>query len=177
MTNIAVFLDGTGNYRDESNEKNTNVFKLYQSALSSGHICHYIRGVGTDYSSALLGPARKGPRWRDVVDQAFGRGATLRIKDAYRFIAQRYRPEDQLFLFGFSRGAFFARALAGFLDKVGLLSASAATEKFLEFAFYLYWKDIKGYRFYSFLRNMRTHFMPETASAHTFLGNGTRSSP
>jgi uncharacterized protein (DUF2235 family) len=101
----------------------------------------YIQGVGTkpkfddlswvdeDYRaqlSKLLG----GEFWGPVPDfvrekwgGAFGKGTAARIRGAYHFVCRHYRERstDRVFLFGFSRGAFAARSLAGFLDFVGLL--------------------------------------------------------
>lgn len=69
----------------------------------------YINGVGT-----------QGGRLVTIFDGAFGNGISLRIRDAYRFIAERYSKGDKISLFGFSRGAYAARSLAGFIEHVGL---------------------------------------------------------
>ena len=53
--------------------------------------------------------------------KAFGAGLQQNIEDAYRYLMDRYQPGDKVFLFGFSRGAFTVRALAGMLFKCGLL--------------------------------------------------------
>lgn len=52
---------------------------------------------------------------------AFGNGLDLNIVDAYRFLVYNYQPDDQIFLFGFSRGAYTARSTAGMIRKCGLL--------------------------------------------------------
>lgn len=67
--------------------------------------------------------------WRDARDVAMGRGISRQIRRAYGWLATRYRPGDRVFLFGFSRGAFAVRSLAGIIDQVGLLRADCATER------------------------------------------------
>jgi len=101
--------------------KQTNVFKLYQQVEQSTPLVRYIRGIGTD-PQPLTSMFLAMRAWvRNKCDQGLGAGATRRLKHAYRFIARHYEPGDQIVLFGFSRGAFLAQILAGFLQRVGLL--------------------------------------------------------
>ncbi len=65
--------------------------------------------------------------WRRAPDVIMGRGINRQIRRAYGFLASRYRPGDRIFLFGFSRGAYAVRSLAGVIDRVGLLRAEHAT--------------------------------------------------
>lgn len=58
---------------------------------------------------------------------AVGWGVADRIREGYAYLSEHYRPGDHVYLFGFSRGAFEARSLAGFVDAVGLLLADKAT--------------------------------------------------
>lgn len=69
----------------------------------------YLAGIGTT-----------GTVKHRVLEGATGTGTSERIRDAYRFLAQRYHPGDHIFGFGFSRGAFAVRSLAGFIDLAGL---------------------------------------------------------
>jgi len=79
------------------------------------YIVYYERGVGTGaYLDAI-----KGGLTGDGLDQ--------NIRQAYRFLTQWYRPGDEIFVFGFSRGAFTARSLCGFLQAVGLLRCEHCT--------------------------------------------------
>lgn len=73
--------------------------------------------------------------WRSARDVALGRGINRQIERAYGFLASRYRPGDKIYLFGFSRGAFAVRSLAGILDEVGLLDAPDATQRFVAQAY------------------------------------------
>lgn len=67
--------------------------------------------------------------WRRWVDVAVGRGINRQIRRAYGWLASRYRPGDRIFLFGYSRGAYAVRSLAGVIDRVGLLRHDSATER------------------------------------------------
>lgn len=77
-------------------------------------------------------------RWRTIPELAMGRGLTLRIIDAYGWLASRYRPGDRVYMFGYSRGAFAVRSLAGMIARVGLLRPDAATERNIRLAWRYY---------------------------------------
>lgn len=117
MKRIIVFCDGTWNKPDEADPQGkscpTNVAKLFRATCqhdSEGvhQIAHYIRGVGTHRDDKLRGGA-------------FGLGISNNIKDGYQFICSNYEPGDNIFLFGFSRGAYTARSLAGLIHNLGIL--------------------------------------------------------
>lgn len=67
--------------------------------------------------------------WRRWVDVAVGRGINRQIRRAYGWLASQYRPGDRIFLFGYSRGAYAVRTLAGVIDRVGLLRQDMALER------------------------------------------------
>ncbi len=74
-------------------------------------------------------PGLQWSHWRRGGDVIFGRGINRQIRRAYGYLASRYRPGDRIYLFGYSRGAYAVRSLAGIIDRVGLLRADAATER------------------------------------------------
>ena len=115
MKNIVICCDGTGN---EYGPNNTNVVKLYQAVIrDKEQIAFYDPGVGTfNFLGRVLGR-----RVGILLGQAFGAGLQQNVEDAYRYLMDRYQTGDQVFLFGFSRGAYTVRALAGMLHKCGLL--------------------------------------------------------
>lgn len=76
--------------------------------------------------------------WRDALNVIEGRGINKQIQRVYGVLATRYRPGDRIFLFGYSRGAYAARSLAGLIDMVGLLRAEEATERNLRDAYRIY---------------------------------------
>lgn len=120
MKNIAIFLDGTWNATDDY----TNVYNLYllsqgldidffrpkdQLHKSVDQLRYYDRGVGTTLSSpSLLGGA-------------IGLGLKRNVAQAWQLVSRHYEVGDQIYLFGFSRGAYTARSLAGVLNFFGRL--------------------------------------------------------
>jgi uncharacterized protein (DUF2235 family) len=102
---IALFLDGTWN----NVQDNTNVWRLKCLCLqSSEQLVYYSAGVGTQTGEHLSGGM-------------FGIGINEEVTNAYEWLLEHYEPDAQIFIFGFSRGAFTARSLAGFISKCGLL--------------------------------------------------------
>ena len=67
--------------------------------------------------------------WNHTMDVAQGRGINRQIRRAYGWLASHYRAGDRIFLFGYSRGAYAVRSLAGVIDRVGLLRHDHATER------------------------------------------------
>jgi Uncharacterized alpha/beta hydrolase domain (DUF2235) len=111
--NVALFFDGTWNRPHERSDKgaNTNVRKLFLAADDSPRqVARYIAGVGTS-----------GSKSRDALGGLGGLGVSENIRDGYAELVEHYVPGDHLYLFGFSRGAYTARSLAGFVRCVGLL--------------------------------------------------------
>lgn len=119
--NLVLFFDGTGNILGDSTP--TNVVKLWALAEKSEHqITYYDPGVGTSNDvppDSLLGDWRQ--RGRRLAGLAFGGGVHENILDGYRFLIRHHRPGDRIFLLGFSRGAFTARAIGGMVNMYGLI--------------------------------------------------------
>jgi uncharacterized protein (DUF2235 family) len=116
--NIIICCDGTGN---EFGESKSNVVKLYKSLICDAtQIGYYHPGVGTmGARSALTGIAKW---WTKVMGLAFGYGISDNVADAYQFLMRNFKPGDNIYVFGFSRGAYTARAICGMLHIVGLLT-------------------------------------------------------
>jgi uncharacterized protein (DUF2235 family) len=117
---LIICCDGTWNSlvgaRDASGL--TNVARLYLSVPPVGadgvrQVVRYVPGVGTGPLERLRGGV-------------FGFGLSRRVKEAYRFLVDNYEPGDELWFFGFSRGAFTARSAAGFVRKCSILRADQA---------------------------------------------------
>src|ERR1700730_9436936 len=113
MKRIILCLDGTWNQVLDPDTV-TNVVKLAQSIrtiASDGtqQIVYYNSGVGTgDLFDKFLGGV-------------FGRGLRNNVKRAYAFLSLNYEPGDEIYIFGFSRGAYTARALSGVIGASGIL--------------------------------------------------------
>jgi uncharacterized protein (DUF2235 family) len=118
MKNIVLCLDGTAN---EFAANNTNVIKLF-SILDRDperQACYYHPGVGTmPPPGALTWLAKKITL---ILGLAFGYGLSADIGAAYAFLIQNYRPGDRVYVFGFSRGAYTARALCSLVRMYGLI--------------------------------------------------------
>ncbi|MBW3096069.1 DUF2235 domain-containing protein [Pseudohoeflea coraliihabitans] len=115
--NIVILLDGTSN---QISGDRTNVLRLYGSLeRSARQVVFYEPGVG---SFGLSGWWR---RWqskaRIVLGLANGAGIGDIVERAYRFLVENWQPDDRIYLIGFSRGAYTARLLAGFLRIFGLI--------------------------------------------------------
>lgn len=108
--NIVVFSDGTGQEGGEGN--NTNVYKLFNMVedRTENQITFYDRGLGTG--------------WRKVTGNISGMGISKNIYECYHFIFDNYRAGDNIFLFGFSRGATTVRSLSAFIHLFGILPKS-----------------------------------------------------
>lgn len=132
--NIIICCDGTNN---QFNGAHTNVVRAYKSCLRSAEqVTYYDPGVGTMPNAWETSRWRQ--RWSILRGLAFGGGIEDNITDAYRFLMGVYVPGDRVFIFGFSRGAYTARALAGMLHAVGLLHPG--TENLIPYAI-TYWRN------------------------------------
>ena len=110
-------LDGTGN---ELGRNLSNVLKLYRIAQKSQQqLVYYSPGVGT--ISRISPWQRFRQKLVGVLGLAFGFGLDENVLGAYRFLVENYQNGDRIYLFGFSRGAWTARVLAGFIHLIGLL--------------------------------------------------------
>jgi uncharacterized protein (DUF2235 family) len=111
---IVVCLDGTG---DKFDGDNSNIVHLI-SALKKddpNQVSYYQAGIGTYTRSGLS------TGFSAALDMAVGSELGLHVRDAYHFLMHTYKEGDKICIFGFSRGAYTARCLAGMIHKVGLL--------------------------------------------------------
>src|SRR5436190_4854355 len=114
MKNIAIFCDGTWQTFDQWFP--TNVARLARATLPTGkegagnvQIIYYDDGVGVPHGVARL-PT-------EILGGAFGDGLDDKILQAYKFLCLNYNPGDRIYIFGFSRGAYTARCLAGLIHR------------------------------------------------------------
>ncbi|MGF1600601.1 MAG: DUF2235 domain-containing protein [Thermosynechococcaceae cyanobacterium] len=112
MKRLIVCCDGT--WQDLNTPYPTNVVKLSQAIKpitddGTPQSIFYGRGVGTGKLDRLRGGA-------------FGEGIDRNIQDAYLFLCLNYEPGDEIYLFGYSRGAYTVRSVAGFINCSGLLA-------------------------------------------------------
>lgn len=115
-TNIVLLSDGTGN--SSASPFKTNVWRLYQAIdimppaddTLPRQIVYYDNGVGTENFKPLA-----------ALGGALGIGVWQNVKDLYAFVCRNFQPGDQIYGFGFSRGAFTTRLLMGLIGKCGIL--------------------------------------------------------
>jgi uncharacterized protein (DUF2235 family) len=113
---LIICADGTWNTQDEAEGETpcpTNVEKIARALRTEPEgqpvqIVHYESGVGTDWGFRVRGAA-------------LGRGLWQNVLDCYRFLVHNFCDDDQLYLFGFSRGAYTARSLVGLIRNSGIL--------------------------------------------------------
>ena len=120
MKRLIVCCDGT--WQDLQTPYPTNVVKIAQAieaTASDGisQVVFYDAGIGTEGNTKIQ---KKVDR---IVGGNFGKGIDQNIQDGYRFLSLNYSPGDEIYLFGFSRGAYTVRSLAGLMYNSGLLSS------------------------------------------------------
>ena len=114
---LIVCSDGTWNSPDDEDRgsrRPTNISKISRAILpvndrDESQIVFYDEGVGTSWGQKFLGGIT-------------GLGLSANILECYRFLSDNYQDEDDIYLFGFSRGAFTSRSLSGFIAKVGIVT-------------------------------------------------------
>ncbi|WP_413693508.1 DUF2235 domain-containing protein [Psychromonas sp. KJ10-2] len=133
---IVICADGTWNHPENDLKKDfpTNILKLARaikpfSSDQSPQQVFYDWGIGSYYDNTIGG--------------ATGRGLHKNIMDNYRYIIQNYSDGDELFLFGFSRGAYTIRCLCGLINNCGILKRDNA--KLVQHAFNHYKKSGEAY--------------------------------
>lgn len=113
MKRLIYCLDGTWN-TDTAPTQTTNVAKIHHAIAPTD-------GNGVQQASYYLdGIASAAGQLAQFLRGALGVGVSERIRQAYAFLMGEYEPGDEIYLFGFSRGAFEARSLAGFIELVGI---------------------------------------------------------
>jgi uncharacterized protein (DUF2235 family) len=117
VRNIVLCSDGTGSKGFQ--KRGTNVYKLFEAVDLHGHgvgpsspkqIAFYDDGVGTETA-----------KWKKVLGSAFGYGLSKNVKQLYADLVRTYKEGDRIYLFGFSRGAFTVRTLAGLINTYGII--------------------------------------------------------
>lgn len=118
--NLVVCLDGTGNQLRARG--NTNVLRLYallDDTDPDQQLLYYGPGVGTVGATGAWTSA--GTKISQLLGLVIGAGLRKNLGQAYSWLLANWRPGDRIFVFGFSRGAYTARALAGMLRAIGLM--------------------------------------------------------
>ena len=114
---IVLFSDGTGN--SSAKAQKTNVWRLFQGLdqTTIDQIAKYDDGVGTSSNKYLA-----------ALGGAFGFGLKRNVLDLYRFVCRNWQHGDEIYGFGFSRGAFTIRVLIGLIAREGLITYRSEKE-------------------------------------------------
>ncbi|MET8413828.1 DUF2235 domain-containing protein [Streptomyces sp. NPDC005195] len=117
---IVICLDGTGNQVGARHPTNVvRLLEMLETDAPDRQLHYYDPGVGTMSAATAHGPAG---RWLSrLTGLAFGTGLKANLAEAYTYLMQHWQPGDRVYVFGFSRGAYTARALVGMLNKPGLM--------------------------------------------------------
>ncbi|KDQ53573.1 hypothetical protein JAAARDRAFT_61279 [Jaapia argillacea MUCL 33604] len=134
---LVLCFDGTGDQFDESNSNIVELVAMLRKDDRHKQLVYYQPGIGTHgtpfSSSRFLAGVYK------TLDQMLAFTLESHIRAEYLFLMENHTVGDKVCLFGFSRGAYTARALAGMIQKVGLLSRGNAEQ--LPFAFDMYLRE------------------------------------
>ncbi len=123
--NIVLCSDGTG--QSGATGRGTNVWKVRMGVDRHDHETHperrrqivfYDQGVGTSVLSA-----------KRMLGNTFGYGLAANMRELYTSLATSYKQGDRIYIFGFSRGAFTARSLAGMISEVGVIDGVRDNEE------------------------------------------------
>ncbi|MEH6648557.1 MAG: DUF2235 domain-containing protein [Motiliproteus sp.] len=159
MNKLIICCDGTWNapdHEDEGVPAPSNVYKLFcalDTSQDHQQLTRYQSGIGT---GGLLDKAMGG---------AVGYGLSQDIRDCYQWLANKYRPGDAVYLFGFSRGAYTARSLAGMIGRFGIVKLAPRQD----------WEQLvkkiyrDGYRNRAPTESLGAEFHPDSDKVH-FVG-------
>ena len=125
-----IILDGTLSSLQPGQEGNAGL--LFHLLAEAGRTAH---------RTLYYEPGSQWEGWRNGLDLATGKGLNRQIIRAYGWLASHYREGDRIYLFGFSRGAYAVRSLAGVIDRIGLLQHKHATERAVMLAFRHYQRN------------------------------------
>ncbi|KAF8522477.1 hypothetical protein BU17DRAFT_44706 [Hysterangium stoloniferum] len=140
---LVLCFDGTGDSFDADNSNVVQFFSMLKKDDRKEQMVYYQAGIGTytvpEIATPLMAKISK------TLDMMIAWNLDAHVMDGYEFLMQNYTAGDKICLFGFSRGAYTARALAGMIHKVGLLPAGNRQQ--LPFAYKMYTKaDEKGWK-------------------------------
>ncbi|CAL8575533.1 hypothetical protein XPA_001452 [Xanthoria parietina] len=168
---IILCFDGTGN-KFSGTDADSNILKIYRMLdRSNGVDAHYYQpGIGTYVNTSNLShtswTTRLNSWYQKAKDSAVGSSFDSHVMGGYKFLMRCYQDDD-IFLFGFSRGAYVARFLSEMLDHVGLLSKGNEEMAYFAWKAFAQWQERQGdseedkkkkHEMYSFLKAFRETF-------------------
>ncbi|KAL5498608.1 hypothetical protein ACEPAH_1962 [Sanghuangporus vaninii] len=134
---LVVCFDGTGDQFDLDNSNVINFFSVLKKGDRKRQLVYYQSGIGTYSIPQVATPLFT--KVSKTLDLMFANNLNHHVMTGYQFLMQNYKSGDKICIFGFSRGAYTARALAGMIHKVGLLPAG--NEQQVPFAYKMFKND------------------------------------
>lgn len=127
-----ILMDGT--FASLDDERRSSIGRIHALLRSKQ------KEVGKKLLNIHYAPGQEWNSWRTLPDLMMGNGLTTKIINAYGWLARHYHPGDQIYLLGYSRGAFAIRSLAGMIGRIGLLRPEFATRRNIALAWRYYSK-------------------------------------
>ncbi|KAG8945473.1 hypothetical protein FRC04_000758 [Tulasnella sp. 424] len=142
---LILCFDGTGNqFRDDKNTNVVLLFSLLERNKPKEQLVYYQTGIGTTAPPGLISSI--GQKVARVLDEAFAWYLQDHVMAGYKFLMDTYEEGDKICIFGYSRGAYTARALAAMLFRVGLLPPRNAEQ--IPFAYEIFKNSPKEFAIY-----------------------------
>ncbi|KLO09282.1 hypothetical protein SCHPADRAFT_907921 [Schizopora paradoxa] len=136
---LVLCFDGTGDQFDDDNSNIVQFFSMLKKGDKDQQLCYYQAGIGTYTIPQIATPFWS--KLTQTVDLMIANSLDHHVMGGYEFLMENYKEGDKICIFGFSRGAYTARALAGMIHKVGLLPNSNHQQ--VPFAYRMYMQDDK----------------------------------
>ncbi|KAI0319544.1 hypothetical protein OF83DRAFT_772062 [Amylostereum chailletii] len=134
---LVLCFDGKGDSFDADNSNIVQLFSMLKKDDRSKQMVYYQAGIGTytipEIATPLMAKVSK------AIDMAVAKDLDAHVMGGYEFLMQNYQANDRICIFGFSRGAYTARALAGMIHKVGLLPT--CNHQQVPFAYKMFTRD------------------------------------
>jgi uncharacterized protein (DUF2235 family) len=152
---LVFCFDGTSNTLDRPHPTNVAITAaaVRNSSKAGPQIVYYDEGVGSG-------------NWRDkIVGGAVGKGLYDRVIEAYKFLVFNHEPGDEIFIFGFSRGAYTARSFAGLIHHVGVVNSCYAEKIHVAAALYQNRNAKAAIEELDDLTSFRREFVPDSCAS------------
>ncbi|KAJ7626900.1 hypothetical protein FB45DRAFT_835209 [Roridomyces roridus] len=135
--NLILCFDGTGDQFDSDNSNIVQFFSILRKGDKDKQLVYYQAGIGTYTTPQIATPLFS--KISKAFDEAVAWNLDAHVMGGYEFLMQNYTTGDRICIFGFSRGAYTARSLAGMIHKVGLLPV--CNHQQVPFAYKMYTRD------------------------------------
>ncbi|KAM6490035.1 Uncharacterized alpha/beta hydrolase domain (DUF2235) domain containing protein [Amanita muscaria] len=134
---LVLCFDGTGDQFDNDNSNIVQLVSMLKKDDKTKQMVYYQAGIGTYTSPAIATPLMS--KLSKALDEMFAWNLDVHVMGGYEFLMQNYRSGDKICIFGFSRGSYIARSLAGMIHKIGIIPADNHQQ--IPFAYKMYTRN------------------------------------